>query len=1237
MGSLLLEITLKNAPATPTAPFLSQTSRFTTADVDQTLSSASTEEEPALSGTTWTHGWISTAGGLESSASADASQGKGFYAPSPEMSVYLKNEGISEAISAGHYAIRGAKVTLYSQIDNALGGQVRFLSEWIVVETGIEGTDFRLDLRDPTYELNPPIHGNLPAKQIVLDPDGNENPTDPTYFQTKDVTQFVGTALGSVPASLKVVGPVQAVKIAHWGRSTLLYGDIQPNQGVEGFVCETTALNFMDRQTNDDLTTKTGATVSFGCRMKTATEDEALRMANELRNCISLGYKIVLTDGSWFLDLSAQDLWQGDLHVSNWDNETIGSVITPASPGLAFDSKSSMPPNGYWSIVWFSVTGKDGHNLIKEGIDPKTIEVWAVPSSVGITSGQKLFTGTSQNNKTINISGSQNYSAGNDLIVFAPPLVSKSGMISVENVPFKVLRDGNVEHDSTATGEGAGTTADIKTDAADPWLDGDGEVHFGVTGFSRTGVNPVSWLNIRHNLKNVTADYFSAEMTFLCAYTFHNPSNKLDSCAIAVNPAFDTVKMRYYKTIAVLSNTSNSDSIENTADHNRLSPIWGATFQSLEEMNNVAASPQMSARLLHSTLDIDIKIREILLWAFRNVSFSSFYATVFPYWTTRRLTGISCDGGGHILAPDAGHGNLLHSGTAISWTPDAHAGNGDNSTYDATNNEWLAVYETLGNTGSAFNYRLDHSADLLTWATAQQSNAGESFGNVYALGGKAILICANGASPYIRAGNNASSLSAPINLPAGMTVIRCAAFDGTRWWFFGNAQQSAYTSNLSSFTFVSSGILSAAIAATFYSGRIYVCGPGFIAWATPSEAMAGSWSQMQFGGSLSFTSICAGTDTVTAVGVMPNGQVIAHSQASLGSWRNVFESEDKVTPNNGASICFDSYSSTWIIASGASDGSSRSLWTSTNDLATDTEIEWRPDTSNTPSQAVHYFRAAFLGGANSRNPLRCAFDGWQSNFGMPSFGIAFDPPSVSSESSGIATQAQPTNSTSGTAAQDAVKQLCEEWRMFAGAMSEDPAEIIDGTNDDIEIELPDLDPGNIEDVATILTVQYQPFGGNYLGKAYTQNIDKAYVAGNDTYYFSGWDEPGSNTNGLAIWTMCRNAYLATGSMKTYSATFDSVQDAATIGNLFVSAHPDLGSKIRSICWQPRYTKITVYGNESAAAIAHNGNRYKPNPVILDAQGIPTSPTGAGIVVEEKHNYASGEHKLTIALPPLEGA
>ena len=184
-----------------------------------------------------------------------------------------------------------------------------------------------------------------------------------------------------------------------------------------------------------------------------------------------------------------------------------------------------------------------------------------------------------------------------------------------------------------------------------------------------------------------------------------------------------------------------------------------------------------------------------------------------------------------------------------------------------------------------------------------------------------------------------------------------------------------------------------------------------------------------------------------------------------------------------------------------------------------TPLTWIPWGTRTPSEGLANIVGRYFGGmallvyggnAPSVNPVQ-----WNEPFfsrSGQSWGVAFDPPSDAISGG------------NGANADAAARKIAQEWWIHAGEMS---ATRLDGSNDPIEEGFPEIALGNIEDVATIITVQYAPFGGDYLKLAYIQNVDvdRATAGKPDEFFFKGWDATG-NFYGLAIWTACRSCGAA---------------------------------------------------------------------------------------------------------------
>jgi len=192
----------------------------------------------------------------------------------------------------------------------------------------------------------------------------------------------------------------------------------------------------------------------------------------------------------------------------------------------------------------------------------------------------------------------------------------------------------------------------------------------------------------------------------------------------------------------------------------------------------------------------------------------------------------------------------------------------------------------------------------------------------------------------------------------------------------------------------------------------------------------------------------------------------------------------------------------------------------------------------------------------------------------------------------------------------------------------------------IQIKVPDLIPGDINDVCTLLTIQYQKWAGGYLRLAYIRNVDKAWDPTKPTFFFDGFDSDGWSAainspyismQGYAIWAACRAAYLATGMLVENSISADSIHDPLSLGSIWAFNGSLFGPRYAWLCKQPRYLPVVAYGNDSASALANPGSFYQVNQTILNARGL--SVPAYGIVTKANHDLGKGEHTLEIAYQP----
>ena len=470
------------------------------------------------------------------------------------------------------------------------------------------------------------------------------------------------------------------------------------------------------------------------------------------------------------------------------------------------------------------------------------------------------------------------------------------------------------------------------------------------------------------------------------------------------------------------------------------------------------------------------------------------------------------------------------------------------------------------------------------------------------LGGRLLVMFADGTLQQ-------DDFTTPLSLGF---ALNDAAYNSGVWIVCGAGGAVYRTTNFTTFDSLGVGGLSENLdCAAFFDGRFYVAGTGGVIYrATPAQLLSADWEDVSLPTSGTITDIVASGASIVCVSAFG---VYASNDGATWTKRTTdipYSTSYTWGWNFGLAHTTFGGSEAWIM------GSSAQIFTSMDaDQGGDSVPLWVPHKAMNPGLALEQMRARYFGGTGDKwNPIQWTYGGGMPTGPTTGFGIAFDPPSASKG-----------GDQSGTAADKAASQICEERWMFAGEM---PSTVLDGSADNVQTDLPEFALGNPQDIATLISIQYQPFGGAYLSTAYVQNVDLPYVAGNDPLYFDGW-----GSHGLAIWQACRAAYLKTGILRSASLTYDSVHDAETLGVMWTATDPDIGQRLRWLIDRPRYFSIQVDGNESQAAQAFSGARYRPNTLMLAGRGLSLGGTGYGVVVDCSHKYIAAEHSLTVAFPP----
>jgi len=1206
-GNLVYMRTLTDTPAGGVSIFCAHVTDYgrghdvglTTRDADLSLLPL-----PEIAASPVTYRASKLSGDITTTQSADISGGKGFLAPSidGELTVVDGDGKISQDIGGGHFVPVGWSVWL-AEWDETYS-LAHHLVQMQVVDVTVAAGVVRFTIKSPSYIADPPLHGTQAISQFATDPIDSSNPTDPTYLASSEFSRFVGFGLGSRAVSLKASEIQPTLVVARYGQTTWRQGDIGYGTTTVANVVSLKADYIHYAGTADPFGTITDQNyLDFRCK----NTGEGSRLAGELNALVAGGYHLVLSDGQWFVNVADSYLpWQ--LIVIPVTLETILRVYVDASASEAM--------------------------LPAAAIDPTQVSLYAVPSSVAISRDQCILEGFARNKRTTSIGGQQTYdgtaqvlvpfiSSASEFIGFTP--VSDIGIGFSTDMPAGTgigaieLQDGVV----SLSGFSA-STGDINSIIQDPSVGWNGgAIPVTITeGDAMTNMEShplVFRIRAKPMKETYDAEFYVVDTSF-----------EVD---VVSGPSGPTSFPLFLRIDGVFGPTDDANPHGDTFDlsvtahgqtlrASRKAPRaitrvdWKRMVQDLKSMGDNMApkfvvAVNTGAPATGNTCvvaSVTAKILETFVWAFQKFSFSDIYSTVYPFWTRGSLAALATDGAGLVVAGGTGVTTVAADGSQAWRASPLLSPNGlpptvTRSAYGAGKFA-VAGYDP---NSSAPGVWTSATGEDGSWTYSALSTApGGVAGRIRFAGTHFVALISSGS---IQTSLDGITWSAPISVAS--LSLNDIAFDGTNYIAFGPVGHVYKSTNLTSWADVASAGIDGIVYCAVWTGTNFVAlgmnGTAYVAGTT--AALAGSWAQFATGTAGIIDDAAWNGLDIVAIGqdvgilVSPDGATWTNPAPDAlvtGTW----------VPR-GAGVVWTG--SAWVV------GGIGQLWTYAIDKGRGAWIPWL---GASPENALQNLRGRFLGGlqfdsqngsTNIWNPLQ--WTGGKAD--ATQWGVAFDPPE---------------NADSGTTASAGARKICEEWWFQAGEM---PTTSLDGSSDQIEMALPEINLGNIEDVATLITVQYQPFGGEYLGKAYVQNVDvdRATAGKPDSFFFAGWDASG-NTNGLAIWMACRAAYLSTGALRSVSLTYDSIHDPVTLGGLWTTVDADLGMRIDWLCERPQYLKILAYGNDSKAATAYCGARYKPNFLMLNARGMSAlNATGYGVVVNVSHNFTTGEHALELAFPP----
>lgn len=1225
-GAILARFTLKAAPTlTGSGPYVAQTFGLSTGDTNLT------GIDIVGDGATCKF-WAGYISGLTWSDSLDLSQGKGGFAEatSGELTVIDATAdtsvSLSAAIRSGLVVLEGATVWAAALPAGGTFADVKKLRQFQVVgDPSVSGGDeptVTLHLRSASWLASGTLETTINRSQIVASADDPQNPSDPAYPLGPGLDQpfrtSAGNVFGGIDVSIKA-GEVQPVQIlCRYDRTTEQAGDVGTTDGPIAYISSTRATAFSPGVYSADTGGSFGALTDaaglwFGCRTSTDLGAPAdLTEAQALFDLIELykakGYRIILSDGSWFLDIGAQ-------------THSAENVICPIPEFAGFSKTSSnlftkgydvvgspafpLGPTAPYAGVLFNLCDYSGDELFFSEIDPASAQIFAVPDSIPIAVGQMEVAGIAVDGDVI--PASIDLSSADGVLLGRPACASQSAIVVAKALPLRMTAD---PQPGTANRFGRAymdpnvpVTTSISGDLADI------DIHASST-YNVGGPSATQTLSMKLRLSPEPAN-LSIGMIDV-SYSTKVILNGRTGPFAFWGP--------YWKRPDVFPNPIFNRSIEYDASPRPKTPIWKKVFQSLADSFH---DTQLVTKnnLTGQTNTVAFAIHDAFMWDFQKISFSSVYPVVYPFFRRFGFEQIAAsptvvcgvDGTGEIAIGTISGQNIAWTSTSPAVTTDSGVPRWTGIAYDGAG-RFLTI-GCLANAETADN-RMIFAASTdggATWTTSKDATfPGHQRSPIFCDGNRWVIVATGTNS--IRSQLVSGYPGAWTDL-ANSRAYSTACGNGSRWLVGGplaSGHNLATTANFAALGTQTVGTTEEVVS---------------ISWIPASK----TWLLGMADGSVWYSTVATDATIPTA---WTKVDVFAGGLTTLGNWSGItveafgFDADGRAQQmgsTDGANwIERDSRPDVAIYHTIYTNPSGTGIWIATpsanqlfGQVMTSDSVarNWTPWATPSPSTALQKLRSQRFGGigAYDYNPLRWSGLAWTGDGDLSRFAISFDPGGDDTPSTAVA-------------------KICEEWWGFAGEFAGD----VDASNDPIEEALPIVNPGDVEDVYSELTFDYHRFGDAYQKTAYIRNVDTAYVAGNDAFYFGGWDPVGTNTNGLDIWNECRASFLRYGTKRELKRSFDSIHDEFTMGALWVYVHPDLGKRIRHITRQPRYLSLKVAGvfgstQDIASWRASSGCRYKANQTMIAAQNW--SLPEWGIVTSFGPDPITGQIELEIMYAP----
>ena len=1281
-GGILIQITMTSSPSGIGLPWIGyggtpQIIGFTTADNDTTQT---------LDGTNailFQHGVLTT-DSIDRSNSLNVSGGKGGLATALAGSFALwDTKGLAAAaIEAGNLPLQGATV-LRAWMNSA--GTIYKQDQMEIQVVDPSGGKITCKLASALYVNTPQLYRTRVATQISVDPYDPQNPVDPNYQLTAPVTQIAqnaGFAFGSRRVTVKSINPLVAQKIPMFGWGAYYSGALSAL--VTDPIVITTATLYHKPGTSDAYAHgpffSTLAWVDFvlepdfdSFNYPNGATDLA-NLKSRISQFVNAGYRIVASDGTWFTDLNCTGSWATQPADFRFENGATYQITGNLIIGDMTDNHS--PTNVERTLMRAIATtilpnNENGaYNVPPAGLDPTQVSLYAVPAQLTISGNQTNFRGfgsaplngvTDTDMATFGIQAVVDGTSG--VVVAQTPQSSPDGYMAaapIINAHLRVNAGGpgltpNARENgevfvwasndavlSITSVDASGNTTNINenpnTLAASP------QITFGITGLNTPDAEIIIALMLQFMDVGAQYDYFQVSSSFVtqlqCITGETSGVYSLTLGVIAPGEMGDPYQSGIPQNIIFIGFTGGvSGETHNFSIAKQASPLptfdWTNATKNFSDLQgkwgNVSAyTGRAGIRIyLNETsvpstahLNAHFLLRDMILWGFKKISGSNPDVVVWPASVTDQIVGLADLGLSTTLVGVAG--NKLYVVTPIDYdlawtlqqdlTSDADGLNTLQGVASLKNNiPYPTGYIGLAGTndsGKVFLW-LGTSALALTKIACPYTYSGtlRFFGSDTPVGttgtppGTAFWFGFSDGSicKFVPSSASAGTWTNLGSAVAG-SMVNGMASDGSSAWHFALQNGHVWEWNGSSGTSVAVDYSLTGITYDISTSAFLAVGSSGI-W----RKTTGSYSSVYTPATTILVAIVANNGRAIAVG----GNTMAESTNGGATW-TALPNTIAETPHSRITV-FQGTSGTQgntIIYSAFSCA----LSPSTNDYS-----RWIPVGCWTFDMIFEWIRQRYLNGVNGYNPLslvtnRTVTDG--------TYGITFDPPNADQE---------------GVRIDQALETVLDEMWAFGG---ESASNSVNATADVIDDAIPDIIPGDLNDICTLLTINYQKWAGGYLRQAYIRNVDKTWDPAKPTFFFSGWDADGWNapgnspytsTQGYAIWLACHTAWQTTGILYEKSLNYDSIHDPAALGTLWAANFGNIGVRINWLCKQPRYLKLTVSGNDSSSALANAGCLYQPNQTMLAARGL--SVPSFGIVTNASHNLGTGKHQIEIAFQP----